>query len=221
MLSWRNGKLVTSPFPPLPYPCANMSGALVESTIYIAGGIARADATTALKTFWSMDLANPQAGWRELEPWPGRERMLATAGVCGDSFFLFSGVALHAGADGKPVREWLRDAYRYAPGQGWKRIADLPHVSVAAPSPAMNLRVIGGDDGAQVNTLPAAHKGFRRDVLAYDASNDTWRVAGEVPFSLVTTAAVEWNGKIVIPGGEARPGVRSPEVWAFELARRQ
>ncbi|MFA6563939.1 MAG: galactose oxidase [Verrucomicrobiia bacterium] len=219
LLNWRDGKLATTPLPPLPQPCANMSGALVGNTLYVAGGIAAPDATTALKTFWALDLDNAKAVWREMEPWPGRERMLATAGACDGSFFLFSGTALHAGPDGKPVREWLRDAYRYTPGAGWKRIADLPRVSVAAPSPALNLLVIGGDDGAQVNTLPTAHKGFPRDVLAYDSKADTWRVVGEVPFSLVTTAAVEWNGCTVIPGGEARPGVRSPEVWTFGPTR--
>jgi N-acetylneuraminic acid mutarotase len=219
LLNWRDGKLATTPLPPLPRPCANMSGALVDSTLYVAGGIATPDAMTALKTFWALDLGNVKAGWQELAPWPGRERMLATAGTCGDSFFLFSGAALRAGPDGKPVREWLRDAYRYSAGSGWKRITDLPRVSVAAPSPAFNLLVLGGDDGAQVNTPPTAHKGFPRDVLAYDAKADTWCVGSEVPFSLVTTTVVEWNGHIVIPGGEARPGVRSPEVWTFGPAR--
>ncbi|MFZ2640104.1 MAG: galactose oxidase [Verrucomicrobiia bacterium] len=222
LLSWRDGKLTTTSLPPLPRPCANMSGALLDRTIYVAGGIATPNATTASKTFWTLDLGNAKAGWRELEPWPGRGRMLATAGACEGSFFLFSGVALGAGADGKPVREWLRDAYRYTPGQGWHRVADLPRVSVAAPSPAPvlngRLLVIGGDDGAQVNTPPTTHKGFPRDVLAYDPRTDAWKVSGQVPFSLVTTTAIEWNGRIVIPGGEARPGVRSPEVWTFQPA---
>ncbi len=222
LLRWRDGKLTTTPLPPLPRPCANMCGALLGSTIYIAGGIATPDATTALKTFWALDLGNTAAGWREQEPWPGRGRMLATAGACEGSFFLFSGAALGAGADGKPVREWLRDAYRYTPGQGWHRVADLPRVSVAAPSPAPVLNgrlfVIGGDDGAQASTPPTTHKGFPRDVVAYDPKTDVWKVSGQVPFSLVTTTAVEWNGRVVIPGGEARPGVRSSEVWTFQPA---
>lgn len=225
VLNWHNGKLATTPLPPLPRPCANMSGALVGNTLYVAGGIATPDATTALKTFWALDLDSAKAGWREMEPWPGRERMLATAGASDGSFFLFSGTALRAGPDGKPVREWLRDAYRYTPGQGWKHIADLPRISVAAPSPAPatngTLLVLGGDTGAQVNTPPTEHKGFPRDVLAYDVKADAWRVVGEVPFSLVTTTAVEWNGRIVIPGGEAKPGVRSPRVWACFSTRQE
>jgi hypothetical protein len=68
--------------------------------------------------------------------------------------------------------------------------------------------------GVLVNFEPKdKHPGFPRDVLAYDWKQDVWSRAGELPFSLVTTPAVEWRGKIVIPGGEARPGKRSPEVW--------
>jgi N-acetylneuraminic acid mutarotase len=124
-------------------------------------------------------------------------------------------------AQGKPVREWLRDAYRYTPESGWKRIADLPRVAVAAPTPAPRvgnqLLVIGGDDGAQVSVAPTEHKGFPRDILAYDSKADVWTRAGEVPFSLVTTTLAEWRGRIVIPGGEQKPGVRSPAVWAADL----
>ena len=49
---------------------------------------------------------------------------------------------------------------------------------------------------------------------AYDPEQNAWSTAGEMPFSLVTTSAVVWQGRIVVPGGEARPGVRSPQVWA-------
>jgi N-acetylneuraminic acid mutarotase len=144
--------------------------------------------------------------------------MFATAGSAQGSFYLFSGTALEKGADGKSVRRWLRDAYQFTPGRGWKRLADLPRVAVAAPSPAplvgKHLLVLGGDDGAQVNVLPTDHRGFRRDILTYDLSSATWSAMGETPFALVTTPSMEWNGRIVIPGGEARPGIRSTEVWS-------
>ncbi len=35
-----DGKVVITPLPPLPQPCANMGGAVVGNTLYIAGGIA-------------------------------------------------------------------------------------------------------------------------------------------------------------------------------------
>ena len=63
--------------------------------------------------------------------------MLSVAGACDGSFYLFSGAELHAGADGKPVRRYLTDAYVFKPGMGWEKLPDMPRPAVAAPSPAL------------------------------------------------------------------------------------
>jgi N-acetylneuraminate epimerase len=218
LMNWDGGRLQFTSLPDLPEPCANFSGALVGNTLYVAGGLARPGSTTALKVFWSLDLDAPQARWRKLDPWPGPERMFAVVAAHEGCFFLFSGAALKPATDGKPMREWLRDAYRYTPGAGWKRLADLPRAVVAAPSPAVaadgRLLVLGGDDGSQVATPPSAHKGFPRDVLAYDPKTDRWERMDESPFGLVTTPTVQWDQLLVVPSGEMRPGIRSTEVWA-------
>jgi N-acetylneuraminic acid mutarotase len=217
---WDGREVKFTAWPNLPHPLAMAAGARAGRMIYVAGGLDRPDATRAQAVFLALDLDDVKAGWRELPTWPGPERMLATAGANDGDFFLFSGARLIADASGKPVREWLRDAYRYTPGAGWKRIADLPRVAVAAPSPAPvvggKLLLIGGDDGVQAAVAPTEHKGFPREVLAYNPATNEWTRAGEVPFSLVTTTLAEWRGMIVIPGGEQRPGVRSPAVWAAE-----
>jgi len=223
LLEWRDGRIVTSALHALPKACANMCGAIVGKVIYLAGGIERPDATVAMKTFWKLDLAASAPRWESLEPWPGPERMLAVAGVIGDSFFIFSGAKLKAGADGKAVREFLRDAYRFTPGKGWTRLADMPRAAVAAPSPAlsedgMRVRIVSGDDGTKVDFQPVReHPGFPHDVLAYDAERDAWSRAGEVPFSRATVPVVRWLGRDVIPNGEARPRVRTSEVWAVQM----
>jgi N-acetylneuraminate epimerase len=219
LMTWSAGRMQTRALPALPKTCANMCGALLGDTIYIAGGLEKPDSTNALKTFWSLYLGKPDAGWKELEPWPGPGRMLAVAGVQNGSFFVFGGAALRTGVDNKPVREWLRDGYRFTPGKGWKRIADLPRAAVAAPSPApafdkAHLLLVGGDDGTQVNVPPTEHRGFPAEMLAYDTQADAWTNLGDTPFALVTTSSAHWNGRIIIPGGEKRPGIRSTEVWA-------
>lgn len=217
-LRWRNGALQTEALALMPRPVANLCGAVLGETLYVAGGIATPDATAAQHTFWALDLSDPRAQWCEIEPWPGPARMLAVAGAQGDAFCLFGGADLKPGPDGKPERIWLRDAYRFRPGDGWKRIADLPRPAIAAPSPApaigqAHLLILGGDDGTQLAIPPTEHRGFPRDILAYDTGTDAWSKMGETPFSLVTTPSASWRGAFVIPGGEARPGVRSPAVW--------
>ncbi len=225
-LVWKNEAIEISTLPNLPKPCANACGALIGDTIYIAGGIESPAATAALKTFWKLDLAEKNPRWIELEPWPGPGRMLAVASVHGGSFYLFSGAALKAGPDGKPVREYLRDAYIYSPtGKGWERLADMPRAAVAAPSPAPvigdKVLIFSGDDGTKVDFRPLTqHPGFPRDVLAFDSAKNEWTIAGTTPFSRATVPVVEWGGCIVVPNGEARPRERTPEVWSAESAAR-
>lgn len=226
LMKWNSKSLEFETLPDLPRPCANACGALVGNIIYVAGGIERPDATAALQTFWALDLSKAEQGWQELEPCPGLGRMLAVAGAQGGAFYLFGGAALSPGPNGAPVREWLRDAYRYTPGGGWQRLADLPRAAVAAPTPAptlgaSHLLVLGGDDGAQVDASPDDHAGFPRGILAYHTITDAWVTVDELPFSLVTTPAVERGERIVIPGGESQPGRRSNEVWAGRVFSRK
>jgi N-acetylneuraminic acid mutarotase len=224
MVRLESGQAKRYPLPALPKPCAFMAGAQLSSVIFVAGGIETPTATTALAVFWALDLERLDAGWEELPTWPGPERILPTLGSHDGSLYLFSGARLKAGPDGKPVREWLKDGYKYTPNQGWNKVADLPRVAVAAPSPAPvlegKLLVIGGDDGALVDFEPKdKHPGFPKDILAYDPKSNLWEKAGEVPFSLVTSPAVIWQGRVIIPGGEARPGKRSPDVWSGAPAK--
>lgn len=224
LMRWTRGRLEIFPLPPLPKPCANASGALLGDIIYVAGGIETPDATAAMQTFWALDLSRARPQWRELEPWPGPARMLAVAAVQDNAFFLVSGVSLAADAQGKPVRTYLNDAYRYQPGRGWRRVADLPRPAVAAPTPAATVGqsqflVLGGDDGSKVSFQPLAlHPGFPKSILAYDTTRDAWTTQGEMPAAHVTTPLVPWGADFVMPSGEVRPGVRSPAVWALRAA---
>jgi N-acetylneuraminic acid mutarotase len=148
--------------------------------------------------------------------------MLAVAGSLDESFYLFSGVQLSGDNPGKPVRHYLKDAYRFSPATGWSRIADLPRPAVAAPSPAIprdgQLLVLSGDDGELVNFEPkSAHPGFPRDVLAYDPAADRWTKLGDSPLSRATAPVVLRSGSAVVVSGEARPGRRTLEVWALGL----
>jgi N-acetylneuraminate epimerase len=220
-LAWRAGRVQFERLAALPQPCSFAAGALVGNTLYISGGIERPDSTHCLHTLWALDLNRADAGWSTLEPCPGPERMLAVAGVSGDDFYLFSGQRLSPDPPNRPAREFLRDAWRYRPGQGWQRLADLPRAAVAAPTPAPRLvdgrlLIMTGDDGANITFKPETrHPGFPRDVLAFDPATDRWSTLGQTPFSRATVPTASWHTMTIIPSGEARPGYRSPEVWAL------
>jgi N-acetylneuraminic acid mutarotase len=212
-------RLVYESLPPLPATIANACGTRVGGALYVVGGIDSPNATAALSSVYRLDLAKPQDGWRAMPPLPGDGRMLAVAAAVGESLYVVGGVALRAGPDGKPSRRYLSDGYCLDPGGQWRRLPDLPRPVAAAPSPApadgRAFYILGGDDGSQVGLSPDLHRGFRRDVLRYDVASAQWSEAGTLDHAHVTTPTARWRDRWYVPGGEVRPGIRSPEVWTF------
>jgi len=239
MLRWKEGRIETESLPSLPRACAFACGALVDKTIYIAGGLDRPESETAeaQHAFWAMDLSRPkdQRRWESLEPWPGAGRFQSVAGVWDGKFLLFGGIRLEKDSEGKPRRAspHLTDAYRFTPARGgepaqWDRIADLPHPASAAPSPAMalgqsHLMVLGGADGLWSGTDLNEHPGFSHEIQAYHGITDQWLARGKLPqgTSRVTAPTVSWRGRYVVVSGERRPGVRSPDVFSAVPAPRE
>lgn len=226
-LQYNNGKLTTTFLPSLPRPCANSCGAIIKNIIYVAGGLESPTATSTLKTFWSLDLADSDAVWKKHDTWPGSGRMLSVAATTDETFFLFSGADLKTLSDGTTSRQYLRDAYSYRPTSGWRRISDMPRPTVAAPSPAAKigettLLIISGDDGEDVNFQPIEkHPGFPKSGLAYNTINNSWEYKETFPAGHVTTSLVHWHNHFIIPSGEIRPGKRSPNVWSLRSTQNQ
>jgi len=205
----------------LPHALAYACGAVVGTTAYLAGGLEAPDSTCTLKNFWALDLTANLPQWRELEPWPGPARILSVAAAADNAFYLLSGCELSAPPQGKPARTYLTDAYRFSPSEGWRRIADLPKPVVAAPSLAAapdcsRIIVLGADDGSNVGFQPIqAHPGFPKNIFTHPTHTDRWHQTNSAPMARAMTPLVEWGGRFIVPSGEMRPGVRSPEVWGF------
>lgn len=61
--------------------------------------------------------------------------------------------------------------------------------------------------------------GFSNKVLAYHTITNSWVVVGQMPGpSPVTTSAVKLDGRIIIPSGEVRPGVRTDNVYTAAVS---
>jgi N-acetylneuraminic acid mutarotase len=220
-LHWRHGRLVIEPRDPLPLPLAQACGAVVGDTVYVACGATEPGEQVATDHYFALGYAWKNLRWRELAPFPGRSRILPVAAAIGDTFYLAGGAALEP-TNGHVARVYLRDAWSFQPAGGWHRVADLPKPSVAAPSPAPvvgpEFFVVGGDDGSLAGFQPVEkHPGFPKMILAYDAAKNLWRTNGETPAPRATVPVVRWQDRFVIPSGELRPGVRSPEVWTLRI----
>jgi N-acetylneuraminic acid mutarotase len=238
LLEWTGGDIRVTPLSPLPIPLANGCGAVVGRTLYVAGGTDSPTATQCRSEFLALDLTadNPHDwSWTNRPTWPGSERMLAVAGTVGEDFLLVGGMRLRSNDAGQPerIKPFLRDAYRYRPtDRAWTRLAELPAPRAAGPSPALEIApqqmaLFGGDDGSPGVELQDAHPGFPPEIFLFDAAADRWTVRGGLPkrivgdpardpaasvWAPVTTGTARWYGRVVIPTGEARPGVRTPRV---------
>jgi solute:Na+ symporter, SSS family len=87
----------------------------------------------------------------------------------------------------------------------------------------------GGSVNAQIEhhlqakkKIYESHPGFSREVLAFNPRTNAWRTAARAPMALpVTTLAVQHRGAVIIPSGEVRPGVRTPEILRIRLETRK
>lgn len=231
-LTYENGKIRTGTLPSLPLPLANSSGALAGHCIYVLGGLEGPNDPGTQNRFLCLDLKDPGKGWQELPPLPGPSRMLAVAAAVDQTFFVFSGTTLEQGE-----RNYLKDAYCYNPTDGWKQLKDMPGAAVAAPSPAYSdgnaIFIFGGDDGRLAKSdLRDKHPGFSKDILQFGLTDQTWQVMGKIPVVMrpnavaapnesrwapVTAPLAVWKHRLVIPGGEVRPGTRTPNVLTVKL----
>lgn len=219
MLQYNGKSIEIKHLPDLPKPLANSSGVILNNVAYVLGGTVDHASKEAENNFWSLDLNHPNAKWEILNSWPGPSRMLAVTGTQGNAIYLFSGAHLKNGA-----REYLKDAYKYTVTEGWEKIESLPNPVVAAPSPAFtdskgHLIVFGGDDGTltAIDPQKEKHPGFSRGILSYDIPTNSWSKIGIQPaYAAVTTPLVVWRGKVIIPGGEIMPSVRTTNVVIAE-----
>lgn len=245
LLQYVNGRIIQSSYPDLPKPLINACGVVLNSTVYVMGGVETPQGLVSTNHFWSLDLADAAGGrgWKDLGSLPGPSRMLAVAGGQDGVLYLFGGVHMVVDTVGiSSHRAYLKDAWKYEPAKGWSRVADLPYALAGVPGPAFaagqsHLLLLGGDDGIlapDIFTLKDRHPGFSNKILSYHTVTDKWVVADSLPVKIrkdadvspekseyapVTTPLVIWDGHMVLAGGEVRPSIRTNRVWMASVEK--
>jgi N-acetylneuraminic acid mutarotase len=186
----------------LPAPLMMPAYAFHEDHYFLLGG--QPDLKTCLR---SRDLLH----WERVEPWPGPGRFFAQACSARGALYLAGGADLV-----NSQRIFLKDAYRLT-NASWQRIPDLPMPVQAgfAAAPRGVPHIFGGSDGTLAPfeaDFADRHPGFSSVIWKFES--ERWRPAGLMPYAPVTSTLVEWQGELVIPGGEDRPAHRSARVIA-------
>jgi cyclically-permuted mutarotase family protein len=198
LLSWdaRTKELRRVTLPSMPEPLANMAGALVGDTLFVAGGQHVMKNATASSAFWALDLSARDRPadfkWQVLPTWPGAPRVLAVAAAQrssrGEEFFLFSG---RVPQPGQPTK-LLADGYAFDPKtRTWRTLAHVGGgagrcvmAGTAAAAGENEILIFGGDRGKLFLELEAhdlAVEALRRKLGAGDvAANERVKLEREI-----------------------------------------
>lgn len=227
-------------WPELKIPLANAAAVLFNAKIYIAGGETTGRVSDKLYCF---DLLKKEMGWQLLAdlPYPVSNAVLTAGfGKNEQSLFLIGGRSKMPGG----ISEFYPGVYQYDIRKNrWMVKQPMPYPLAAGTGACVGKYILmfGGDPGntfgkvekllaeinkekdeinrveltKQKNFLLQNHPGFSREILAYDSELDQWHHAGNLPFDTpVSTTALQWGRRKIVPSGEIRAGVRSLLVWA-------
>lgn len=218
----------------LPEGFAPAAAAAHEGKIYVHGAVGQANALYAY---------NPSNNsWTALAACPSR---VISEGACfvpkhngrEAAMFLIGGRGVDA--EGLHI---AGNVWEYLPTHNtWNKkaafVSDGEPVNLmyssAVPYGSGHILVFGGDDGVEfikrmelekaqatdeLREAFLAHQGFSNEIFAYHPITDTWvtMATADAPLPAVTTA-VNFGGDIIIPSGEARPGVRTDEILVFKV----
>ena len=244
LLSWVSGMVSVSELPPLPAPMKSMAATALGSKVYIVGGDNTIGASNQFLMLdisvpgspWQVlpDFPVPVTGAMAAIQMDGEEQ----------SLHIFGGRARLPGESATTFYSHVF-RYRPSAGKWEKRqeirIKDQVFplaMAAVAPIGASHIVLVGGDSGKVFNKVEQAinamldgedqaqktrdslwinHSGFNSKILIYNTVTDAWFDEGDWQKTPVAVAnAVNWGGRIVIPGGETRPATRTPvihEIW--------
>lgn len=207
-------------YPRLPAKRSSLSATKAGNSIYVAAG--QDDAGQPSQGFWKLDLTKPE--WQALPSWPGAARtgavMLTQSNGEYECLYLFGG---------KGTAGYLKDAFAYNTNKrAWKTLAALPRPAWFSPAIVLgptHVILFSGSDGHDANKAIELKDDYHmvKEVLAYHTITDTWIKLNDVPIGVAGATAVRWNNRLMLIGGELRPGVRTSQIQvaALQTARQK
>jgi cyclically-permuted mutarotase family protein len=231
--------LIITALPSLPLPLTNLSAAYYDNKLFVAGGESAAGPS---QLFTCLDLAVAGASWQSLPALPmAVTHAVLVAQSNGEQGCLYLAGGRKKNDNGISTIYANTFCYDLKKQQ-WIKKHSLPYGLSAASGIARganDILLLGGDKGEvfsavealtvkinaagaaqerdaliqQKNALLAAHPGFNKDILRYNTITDAWVSIGQLPYAPpATTTALSWDDDIIIPSGEIRAGVRTPQI---------
>ncbi len=239
-------KVAQEALPELPLPLSNAAMANLGDKLYLAGGQS-ADAVS--NQFLVLNLEDSKKGWQELPQLPhavSHAVLLAQSNGTYPCLYLIGGRKANPGSTSDLYDSvFCYDPKKNI----WVPMHALPRALSAGTGVAAGpsyLLLFSGDAGevfsrseqllvdiqqeqdtlkkealkAERAELLRAHPGFRKEVLLYNTVTDTWATIDSIPYpGQVTTHAFRLGNDILIPSGEIKAGVRTPDIVSASIIR--
>lgn len=241
LLQWdKKIKLFTAKeLPSLPFAVTNAMATAVDNYVYVAGG---ETASSVSAQFLFLDLNNTSAGWQPLPALPkpvSNAVFVAQSNNDGATIYLIGGRKKNSGSTSDLSSSVFAFNVKE---KSWQERKSLPYALSAGTGIAYgknDILLFSGDRGEaynktekliaainaetgelkkqqlvnEKNKLQENHPGFSKDVLLFNTTSNEWTRLNPIPYDApVTTTAMEWKNCVIIPSGEIKAGVRTPQI---------
>lgn len=223
----------TTPLPDLPTPIDNGGATFSRTTVYVTGGNQPGNA----KGLYALDLAPdvPKA-WKRLSDYPGPQRVQPIVLSTDESLFLIGGYAFDAT---RKVCTLSTDMLQYDfASDTWTRLDTLAAEADGTPrclaggsgiatdgkliltggvNSSIFRQAMEGKAPADYMKKPEEWYRFNDDLLMYDLRSGTWEITRDVPGMARAGGVLLYrDGCLYMVCGEAKPGIRSPQITVFQ-----
>jgi cyclically-permuted mutarotase family protein len=245
LFSFQDGKVSQTSLPELPEAISSAGAAAIGNELFVAGGLVASGASSAFYSLDMENLANGWRILPEIPVAFSHAVVVSQEDKYEMCIYVIGGrnktseVSTFLSSVWKytpSIQKWnlegdiISDGKPLALSAGTGISAGSNHIVLFGGDPGiffnrterMNaaLEKVSGEERQKLwnekDVMLTNHPGFSKDVLAFNTLSKSWEKIGEIAGdSPVTTTAFSWNGTIVIPSGEIRPGVRTPNVIGF------
>lgn len=220
--------------PDIPEPLKNGTGAIDNNgVIYVGLG-------TAGTSWYKIDLKKQHKGWERIKSFPGGAREQSVSVFLNDELYVFGGVGKK---NSESPLQVYSDVYKYSPVKNtWQKVDTISPVGLTGHTGVklnetmvlitggvnehifdkyfIDIAAAAADESEKNKVIynyfnkPAKDYFFNKIVFIYNAKENTWENAGELPGAgTAGSSSVMENNSLMLINGELKPGLRTDVIY--------